>query len=78
MNKLTVVGNKRSIFDYNIGSYWICHKSGNHYILVEWPFAGFLAINIKNGALWSHPKLDAKDAVAGLDFIGDVEITLKY
>jgi hypothetical protein len=75
MNTLKVIGADIKEISYKRGTYWK-NDAGDYYILISLN-NGFYAINIRTGSHWSYANCTATDAVDGLSFVGDVEITLK-
>jgi len=75
-NKL-IVSDKRIGNRYRAGTYWKS-ELGGYYILVELSNRiGFAAVNIVIGNTWLGVYEKPEDAVSNLEFVGDVELTIK-
>jgi hypothetical protein len=75
MNTLKVIGAKAKKVSYHEGTYWKS-DTGCYYILACLA-GGFHAVNIQTGNHWNYNNHSPEEAVDGLSFVGDVEITLK-
>lgn len=78
-NTLKVNIPKKKTPRFDVGTYWRMSDddSSYYYILAQDGDKKFIAINVITGSRWLDADKNPEAAVRNLEFVGDVELTIK-